>query len=77
MPGESGPEGTFCHSGKKQLRLQKAMANPLLHQNDQPITPEDQVIDKTLRPKLLDEFSGQEKLVENLRIFIEAAKMLR
>jgi holliday junction DNA helicase RuvB len=51
------------------------MANPLLHQNDQPISPEDQVIDKTLRPKLLDEFSGQEKLVENLRIFIEAAKM--
>lgn len=51
------------------------MANPLLHQNDQPITPEDQVIDKTLRPKLLDEFSGQEKLVENLRIFIEAARM--
>lgn len=51
------------------------MANPLLHPNDQPIAPEDQVIDKTLRPKLLDEFSGQEKLVENLRIFIEAAKM--
>lgn len=51
------------------------MANPLLHPNDQPISSEDQVIDKTLRPKLLDEFSGQEKLVENLRIFIEAAKM--
>ena len=51
------------------------MANPLLHPNDQPLSSEDQVIDKTLRPKLLDEFSGQEKLVENLRIFIEAAKM--
>ncbi|MGL4993702.1 MAG: Holliday junction branch migration DNA helicase RuvB [Bacteroidales bacterium] len=32
-------------------------------------------IDKALRPLLFDDFSGQEKIVENLRIFVQAAKM--
>ena len=36
--------------------------------------PEDQEFDDTLRPRLLDEFIGQERLRENFRIFIEAAK---
>lgn len=35
---------------------------------------EESLIEKALRPGALDEFSGQQKLVENLRIFIEAAK---
>lgn len=35
---------------------------------------DDSLIEKALRPSALDEFSGQQKLVENLRIFIEAAK---
>ena len=30
--------------------------------------------DATLRPKTLDEYIGQEKIKENLRIFIQAAK---
>ncbi|MBC7884632.1 MAG: Holliday junction branch migration DNA helicase RuvB [Saprospiraceae bacterium] len=37
--------------------------------------PEDKQIEKALRPKGLDEFSGQPKIVENLGIFIKAAKM--
>ncbi|MGL5894479.1 MAG: Holliday junction branch migration DNA helicase RuvB, partial [Bacteroidales bacterium] len=32
-------------------------------------------IDKALRPLLFDDFSGQDKIVENLRIFVQAAKM--
>jgi len=32
-------------------------------------------IEKALRPKMLDDFSGQQKLVDNLKVFIEAAKM--
>lgn len=36
--------------------------------------PEDQTIDLTLRPKTMPEFIGQEKIKENLRIFIQAAK---
>ena len=39
------------------------------------LTPEDKVIDKTLRPAALQEFSGQEKIVANLKVFIQAAKM--
>lgn len=42
------------------------------------ITPEEQEADKpfdvALRPKKLDEFIGQGKVKENLRIFLEAAK---
>lgn len=38
------------------------------------ITPEEEKIDFTLRPKTLDEFIGQNKLKENLKIFIQAAK---
>lgn len=35
---------------------------------------EDKQIEKALRPKLLDEFSGQQKIVDNLQVFIQAAK---
>ncbi|MBI3548304.1 MAG: Holliday junction branch migration DNA helicase RuvB [Elusimicrobia bacterium] len=36
--------------------------------------PEDEVFDKTLRPRSLDEFIGQQKLKDNLKVFIEAAR---
>ncbi len=36
---------------------------------------QDKQFEKALRPIELDDFSGQEKIVENLRIFIQAAKM--
>ena len=36
---------------------------------------EDKQIEKALRPKELRDFSGQPKIVENLSVFIEAAKM--
>ncbi len=35
---------------------------------------EDPSIEKTLRPRKLDEYVGQEKIKENLRIFVQAAK---
>ncbi len=35
---------------------------------------EDKVIEKALRPKLLGEFAGQRKIVDNLQVFIQAAK---
>jgi Holliday junction DNA helicase RuvB len=37
--------------------------------------PEDKQVEKALRPKGLIEFHGQPKIVENLNIFIQAAKM--
>ncbi|MEO0021450.1 MAG: Holliday junction branch migration DNA helicase RuvB [candidate division WOR-3 bacterium] len=35
----------------------------------------EECLDETLRPRFLDEFIGQTKIKDNLRIFIEAAKM--
>ena len=35
---------------------------------------EDSDVDVSLRPKCLDEYIGQEKVKENLKIYIEAAK---
>lgn len=40
-----------------------------------PSNPEDKLIEKTLRPIVLEEFSGQKKIVDNLKVFIQAAKM--
>jgi len=51
------------------------MRNPNLEPTDKNHTPEEVTVDKALRPKLLDDFSGQPKIVENLKIFIEAAKL--
>ncbi len=38
------------------------------------LSNEDQDIDKALRPLSFDDFSGQDKLVDNIRIFVQAAK---
>ncbi len=35
---------------------------------------EEQLVEKSLRPKALDDFSGQPKIVENLQVFIAAAR---
>ena len=41
---------------------------------NEPASGEEKLVEKALRPKLLDEFSGQRKIVDNLQVFIEAAK---
>ncbi|MBR0515517.1 MAG: AAA family ATPase, partial [Eubacterium sp.] len=38
------------------------------------VIPEDDKIEKGLRPSSLKEYIGQEKVKQNLKIFIEAAK---
>ncbi len=38
------------------------------------LSNEEQDIDKALRPLSFDDFSGQDKLVDNIRIFVQAAK---
>lgn len=35
----------------------------------------DRDIEKALRPLAFDDFSGQEKIIDNLRVFVEAARM--
>jgi len=50
------------------------LINPNLDPSDTNISTDDKQIEKALRPKLLSDFSGQPKLVENLKVFIQATK---
>lgn len=50
------------------------MTNPYLDPTGAEQNAEDQQVEKALRPKALDDFSGQPRIVENLQIFIAAAK---
>jgi len=48
--------------------------NPNLDATQSQFKPEDKQVEKALRPKGLDDFRGQIKIVDNLSIFIQAAK---
>jgi Holliday junction DNA helicase RuvB len=50
------------------------MRNPHLDADGHELPPEKLHVEKTLRPKALDDFRGQPKIVENLHIFIAAAR---
>ena len=47
--------------------------NEHLNPEQSPLSPEEKEIEKALRPLSFDDFTGQEKVVENLKIFVEAA----
>ena len=51
------------------------MSNPNLNADAADLNPKEREFENTIRPKEIDEFSGQPQLVENLRIFIKAAKI--
>jgi len=38
------------------------------------LNPDEIALERNLRPRVLDEYIGQERVVENLRVFLEAAK---
>jgi Holliday junction DNA helicase RuvB len=48
--------------------------NENLDPTDNNLSSEDQEIDKALRPLSFDDFAGQETILENLKVFVEAAK---
>jgi holliday junction DNA helicase RuvB len=50
------------------------MRNENLNSDKETLSEADQLIEKALRPHLLEDFTGQGKIVENLKIFIQAAK---
>ncbi|HKK75689.1 MAG TPA: Holliday junction branch migration DNA helicase RuvB [Saprospiraceae bacterium] len=50
------------------------MANPHLDPTGKHLGQEEENVDQALRPKQLDDFSGQPKIVDNLQVFITAAK---
>lgn len=51
------------------------MQNPNLDPTDFNYNSEEKTIDKALRPLSLSDFKGQPKIVDNLSIFIQAAKL--
>jgi Holliday junction DNA helicase RuvB len=50
------------------------LENSLLHLPDDNLTGAEKVIDQVLRPPSFSEFTGQQQIVDNLKIFISAAK---
>src|SRR3954449_8610521 len=57
------------------LRIDQFMANPNLKTEKNVLTPAEKEFENTIRPSEIDDFSGQPALIENLRIFIKAAKI--
>jgi Holliday junction DNA helicase RuvB len=51
------------------------MANQSLHNEKDQLTAADKEFENTIRPKEIDDFAGQPQLIENLIIFIKAAKI--
>jgi Holliday junction DNA helicase RuvB len=51
------------------------MANPNLENSKDLLTPADKEFENNIRPAHIDEFSGQAQIIENLKIFIKAAKI--
>lgn len=51
------------------------MREEYLRGDGEHLSDEEKDIDKSLRPLSFDDFTGQDKIVENLKIFVQAAKM--
>lgn len=51
------------------------MQNENLDPTDENYSDSEKIIEKALRPQMLDDFTGQPKIVDNLKIFIEAARL--
>ena len=51
------------------------MLNPNLNNEQERLSAADKEFENNIRPKQIEEFSGQQQIIENLRIFIKAAKI--
>ncbi len=50
------------------------MANKNLNTDKEILTPGEKEFENNIRPAVIEEFSGQKQIIENLRIFIKAAR---
>ena len=50
------------------------MINPLLDPDSTNLNPAEKELDKVLRPQGFEDFAGQQAILDNLRIFVAAAK---
>jgi Holliday junction DNA helicase RuvB len=51
------------------------MPNPNINTSKDLLNPVDQEFENNIRPSALEDFAGQPQIIENLKIFIKAAKM--
>ena len=51
------------------------MLNEHLDPNAERLSSSEREIEKVLRPQAFEDFTGQHKILENLRIFVQAAKL--
>ena len=51
------------------------MSNPNLHTENSELSPVEKEFENSIRPSAINDFEGQPQLIENLVIFIKAAKM--
>src|SRR3979490_1749040 len=51
------------------------MSNPPFHTDKALLTAADKEFENNIRPSVIEDFSGQPQLVDNLKVFIKAAKM--
>src|SRR5262245_53582410 len=51
------------------------MANPNLNSRQEQMTAAEKEFENNIRPAHMNEFAGQDQIIENLRVFIKAAKM--
>ena len=51
------------------------MKNPNLDPEANQLSPRDREFEKVLRPASFDDFTGQKQVLENLKVFVEAARM--
>lgn len=51
------------------------MSNPNLNSNKELLSTAEKEFENNIRPAQIDDFAGQSQIIENLRIFIRAAKM--
>ncbi len=51
------------------------MSNPNLHQDPMQLNPVEKEFENSLRPKEIADFAGQSQIIDNLKIFIKAAKI--
>jgi len=57
------------------LLLTLNMPNPNLKGDKEPLAPIDREFENNIRPSVIADFSGQRQLIDNLMVFIRAAKM--
>jgi len=51
------------------------MSNPNLHTEKSQLTPVEKEFENSIRPRDIADFAGQSQIIENLKIFIRAAKL--